>query len=171
MIPFFRRLALELCAASLEDYCKGQYRGPMRRDNEVLKQMLEGLAYIHSRNYAHRDVKPQNILISESGDIKIADFGVCKSVTGLSGTFSLSAGVGTSGWLAPELLKTMTELESGLTDYPNATNAIDVFALGCVFYYFLTKGKHPFGSDFFRNANIMSEKYNLSGKTIFFTQI
>lgn len=43
-----------------------------------------------------------------------------------------------------------------------ATTAIDVFPLGCVFYYLLTRGSHPFGSGAFRNINILEGKHNLS---------
>lgn len=137
-----------MCAASLEDYCKEKYKGPIPGHNLALEQMLEGLAFIHSRNYVHRDVKPQNILISFSGEIKIADFGVCKSVTDGSGKFSMSGLVGTCGWLAPELTVSSEEPRmanqeedpiENPTGRPRATYAIDVFALGCVFYYFLTK--------------------------------
>ena len=43
-----------------------------------------------------------------------------------------------------------------------ATTAIDVFPLGCVFYYLLTRGSHPFGSGAYRNINILEGKHNLS---------
>lgn len=153
---------MELCVATLEDYCKGKYIGAVPSETEAMKQMLEGLAFIHSCKYVHRDVKPNNILIAQSGDLKIADFGVCKPVKGV-GSFSLSAaGVGTEGWMAPELLKNITEVEQGGKSAPNATTAIDVFPLGCVFYFFLTKGTHPFGISFVRNANIIQGKYDLS---------
>lgn len=153
---------MELCVATLDDYCKGKYIGVIPTETEAMKQMLEGLSFIHSRKYVHRDVKPNNILIAQSGDIKIADFGVCKPVKGI-GSFSLSvAGVGTEGWMAPELLKSMMEVEQGGKAAPNATTAIDVFPLGCVFYFFLTKGTHPFGTNLFRNANIIQGKYDLS---------
>jgi serine/threonine protein kinase len=82
----------------------------MPEEMEALKQMLEGLAFIHSRKYVHRDIKPNNILISQSGELKIADFGFCKPVRGID-SFSMSnAGVGTGGWMAPELLKSITGL-------------------------------------------------------------
>lgn len=110
MIFNFRRLALELCVATLDDYCKEKYTGPMPEEIDALKQMLEGLAFIHSRKYVHRDVKPNNILISQSGELKIADFGFCKPVRGID-SFSMSnAGVGTGGWMAPELLKSIAGL-------------------------------------------------------------
>ncbi|KZS06963.1 Serine/threonine-protein kinase/endoribonuclease IRE2 [Daphnia magna] len=158
----FLRLALELCVATLDDYCKESYTGPMLEEMEALKQMLEGLAFIHSRKYVHRDVKPNNILISSSGGLKIADFGFCKLVRGTD-SFSLSAaGIGTPGWMAPELLQNMQDLETGRKVALYATTAIDVFPLGCVFFFFLTKGTHPFGNTMMRNANILTGTYNLT---------
>ncbi|XP_046635105.1 serine/threonine-protein kinase/endoribonuclease ire-1-like [Daphnia pulicaria] len=158
----FLRLALELCVATLDDYCKEKYTGPMPEEMDALKQMLEGLAFIHSRKYVHRDVKPNNILISQSGELKIADFGFCKPVRGID-SFSMSnAGVGTGGWMAPELLKSIADQESGGSPASYATTAVDVFPLGCVFYYFITKGVHPFGNTTLRNGNILMGKHNLS---------
>lgn len=136
----------------------------MPEEMEALKQMLEGLAFIHSRKFVHRDVKPNNILISSSGGLKIADFGFCKPVKGAD-SFSMSAPcIGTLGWMAPELLRIMQDVESGRKAALYATTAIDVFPLGCVFFFFLTKGTHPFGSPAMRNANILMGKYNLKGK-------
>ncbi|KAI9565352.1 hypothetical protein GHT06_009144 [Daphnia sinensis] len=159
----FLRLALELCVATLDDYCKESYTGPIPEEIEALKQMLEGLAFIHSRKYVHRDIKPNNILISSSGGLKIADFGFCKLVRGTD-SFSMSAaGIGTPGWMAPELLKNMQDLENGRKAAAlYATTAIDVFPLGCVFFFFLTKGTHPFGNTMMRNANILMGKCNLT---------
>lgn len=129
--------------------------------------MLEGVAYIHHCKYVHRDVKPSNILITYSGDLKIADFGFSKPMTGAN-TFSISdAGKGTVGWMAPELLRAMEDAENSQNFKlvsVRATPAIDVFPLGCVFYFFLTKGQHPFGYCHARNLNIINGKHNLSGE-------
>ena len=46
----------------------------------IMRQILHGVAYMHSKNVFHRDLKPQNILISNQGDIKIADFGLGRVV-------------------------------------------------------------------------------------------
>ena len=60
-------------------------------------------------NMVHRDLKPENVFI-HNGVFKIADFGFCKPVRGID-SFSMSnAGVGTGGWMAPELLKSITGL-------------------------------------------------------------
>ncbi len=121
-----------------------------------------GINFIHSQKFVHRDVKPNNILISQSGGLKIADFGFCKPVKGID-QFSMSAaGVGTGGWMAPELLWSITNFENGGKAAAHATTAIDVFPLGCVFFYYMTKGIHPFGNALDRNKNIFSGNYDLS---------
>ena len=162
-----RKLALELCVATLADYCIGRYTGEVPEEMLALRQMLDGLSYIHSQKFVHRDIKPNNILIDRSGQLKLADFGVCKAVSGSENSFSLSdAGKGTDGWIAPELLKIIVAVEENSlkTSFSHhATTAVDVFPLGCVFFYFLTKGKHPFGTRALRSGNILMNNYDLSG--------
>ena len=71
---------------------------------QALRQMLDGLSYIHAQKFVHRDIKPNNILIDRIGHLKIADFGFSKPISGIN-SFSISdAGKGTDGWMAPELL-------------------------------------------------------------------
>jgi serine/threonine-protein kinase/endoribonuclease IRE1 len=50
------------------------------------------------------------------------------------------------------------------------TTKVDVFSLGCVFYYFLSYGDHPFGYRFEREKNILSSKYSLNGIAVQLTQ-
>ena len=162
-------MALELCVATLADYCIGRYTGDVPEEMLALRQMLDGLSYIHSQKFVHRDIKPNNILIDRSGNLKIADFGFCKPVSG-ENSFSLSdAGKGTDGWIAPELLNIIVAIEENTLNTSfsqHATTAVDVFPLGCVFFYFLTKGKHPFGMRALRSGNILMDKYDLSGMQI-----
>ena len=54
----------------------------------IMRQILNGVAYMHAKNVFHRDLKPQNILISNQGDIKIADFGLGRVVGGKLETMS-----------------------------------------------------------------------------------
>jgi len=83
---------LELCAGNLIDFCLGRYKSPFPTDIEAMKQMLEGLSYLHERRYIHRDVNPSNILISFSGTLKISDFGFCKPIgSSDNGSFSMSS--------------------------------------------------------------------------------
>lgn len=134
----------------------------------------------------HRDIKPQNILVSKikngSQRMLISDFGLCKKLEvdqtsflptriGLAG-----AGAGTAGWRAPEILRGEVSLdEAGVNESSSSsgsgngvsasttrlTKSVDIFALGCLFYYTLSNGDHPFGERYSRDANIMKGNYNL----------
>jgi calcium/calmodulin-dependent protein kinase I len=72
---------------------------------DLIKTLLETLAYMHGRGIVHRDLKPENLLLcSEEDDsnIKIADFGFAKNVKDLS---SKETACGTPGYVAPEILR------------------------------------------------------------------
>jgi serine/threonine-protein kinase/endoribonuclease IRE1 len=140
---------LELCAGTLTDYCEKKYKGPeLPPDAKVLYQIANGLRYIHSRNLVHRDVKPDNILISMTTPVqmKLSDFGFVKK-TSPRGTFTQQSGLkGTLIWMAPEILELLNHSsDSTSEEIPHGTIQSDTFAAGCVFFYFLTRGKHPFG--------------------------
>ena len=113
--------------------------------------MANGLEFIHSKKLVHRDIKPDNVLISASGptnvQMKLSDFGFCK-VTDSEGKYSMKSGVvGTMDWLAPETVH--------FTRRPS--NNSDVFSLGCVFFYLLRK-VHPFGEEYNIRHNIDKDK-------------
>ncbi|VIO94647.1 PQQ enzyme repeat family protein [Brugia malayi] len=155
----FRYIALELCDYSLFDYVE---RKEIREQCpliplEILHQATEGLAYLHSINIVHRDMKPQNVLLSrgtrqDSVRALISDFGLCKRLQAGRNSLSRKSGlIGTDGWVAPEAL---------ISD-ASITCAVDVFSLGCIYYYVLTNGSHPFGDELKRQANIMQGEYSL----------
>ncbi|CBY24252.1 non-specific serine/threonine protein kinase [Caenorhabditis elegans] len=157
----FRYLALELCIASLNDYVeqKEVQQNVTIALRDIMKQATDGLAHLHASKIVHRDMKPQNVLItmaSQRGEMRavISDFGLCKRVQ--PGKNSISRGIasglaGTDGWIAPEVLI------SASTSYP-----VDIFSLGCIFYYVLTSGTHPFGKSLHRQANIVNGEYTLN---------
>ena len=148
---------LELCAGTLEDFVKEKYKGPIPPDVEVMRHIVCGLAYIHSKKLIHRDIKPENILISLSKPVvmKISDFGLCKPTTS-RGSCSVSGMRGTICWMAPEILELVDISENDLADI-RATVQSDIFSTGCVFFYFITRGIHPFGEGVRIMANILSD--------------
>eukprot|EP00980_Cylindrotheca_fusiformis_P012105 scaffold2923_cov121-Cylindrotheca_fusiformis.AAC.15 len=101
---------------------------------KFLKEFATGLAYIHSKGYAHGDLKPENLMMSSDSPqnprVKIVDFGFSVPVQNHKIVF------GTIAYLAPEILQNF-----GRPQQPTA--AADMFAVGVIMYTMLT-GTHPF---------------------------
>jgi serine/threonine-protein kinase len=124
-------LVMELVAgASLEAVLDG---GPLdaTRTMDIVAQAAAGLQTAHAAGMIHRDVKPGNLLLNQSGTVKITDFGLAHTVGSVSVTVSGEL-VGTPGYLAPE--RAMGE---------EAGPASDLYSLGIVAYECLT-GTRPF---------------------------
>ena len=199
----FLYIALELCPASLADIIENPDQFPditiTFDPKRALRQIASGLRHLHGLKLVHRDIKPQNILISSAKNSKgrssghrmlISDFGLCKKLdvdqTSFLPTAHGSGAVGTVGWRAPEILRGEVKLDETIGDdhslsssrgsvgTPNGgsstagkptrlTKSVDIFALGCLFYYTLTNGGHPFGDRFEREMNILKDMKNLDG--------
>ncbi|KAJ5670814.1 Serine/threonine-protein kinase ppk4 [Penicillium maclennaniae] len=189
----FLYIGLELCPASLQDVTERPIQFPELVQGgldlpDVLRQITQGVRYLHSLKIVHRDLKPQNILVamprgrttSQALRLLISDFGLCKKLEDNQSSFRATTAhaAGTSGWRAPELLvdddtgplslvSQHTESSEPAVVDPQtnrrATRAIDIFSLGCVFYYVLTRGSHPFDKNgkFMREANIVKGHFNL----------
>jgi serine/threonine-protein kinase len=111
-------------------------RGPMppHAAAAVLSGVLSGLAVAHEAGLVHRDVKPENVLISDDGEVKIADFGLVRAVAEAKIT-STSVILGTAAYLSPE------QVSSGDSDARS-----DIYAVGILAYELLT-GVTPFTGD------------------------
>ncbi|OBI38120.1 protein kinase domain-containing protein [Mycobacterium colombiense] len=111
-------------------------RGPMPpyAVAAVLRPVLGGLAAAHRAGLVHRDVKPENVLISDDGEVKIADFGLVRAVAA-AGITSTSVILGTAAYLSPE------QVRDG-----DASARSDVYSTGIMTYELLT-GCTPFTGD------------------------
>ncbi|OQV24313.1 Cyclin-dependent kinase 17 [Hypsibius exemplaris] len=98
----------------------------LRNIRLFLFQLLRGLNYCHKRRVLHRDLKPQNLLISDRGELKLADFGLARAKSVPTKTFSNE--VVTLWYRPPDILL-------GATDY---TTHIDMWGVGCIFFEMVT---------------------------------
>jgi tetratricopeptide (TPR) repeat protein len=99
------------------------------RVRDIAVQLLRALAFVHERDLVHRDIKPDNIWLTDDGTVKLGDFGIALAPqTGPSGGIS-----GTPLYMAPEQLRG-----------DRIDGRADLYALGCVLYELLT-GAPPFG--------------------------
>ncbi|KAG1752201.1 hypothetical protein EDB19DRAFT_1672479, partial [Suillus lakei] len=206
----FLYIALELCPASLADVIESpdQFREISNSfdPKRALRQITSGLRHLHSLKIVHRDIKPQNILISApkkgaSGRdggrrMLISDFGLCKKLevdqTSFLPTAHGAMAAGTVGWRAPEILRGEVKLDDSMSDDHSQssrgsvgtavngstsgkptrlTKSVDIFALGCLFYYVITNGLHPFGDRFEREVNILKNAKSLDGLTQLITNM
>ncbi|MBK7659354.1 MAG: protein kinase [Betaproteobacteria bacterium] len=110
---------------------------------EIIRQVLDGLAYSHGQGVVHRDLKPANILINDDGRIKITDFGVARIDS--STLTQVGDIVGTPHYMAPEQF-------SGL----EATNRTDLYQVGVIVYELVT-GQRPFSGN---NVEILRRVVN-----------
>ncbi|EIW86462.1 kinase [Coniophora puteana RWD-64-598 SS2] len=148
-----------------EEYCQGGSLASLLEhgrieDESIIQlytmQMLEGLAYLHSKGIVHRDIKPDNILLDHRGVIKYVDFGASKILAKnrtlqksrrapegplgpagqLGGGLGVNSLTGTPMYMSPEVIK---------NDKRGRHGAMDVWSLGCVVLEFAT-GKKPWSN-------------------------
>ncbi|MFS0787078.1 Stk1 family PASTA domain-containing Ser/Thr kinase [Shouchella sp. 1P09AA] len=101
---------------------------------DYFKQILHGVGHAHAMQIVHRDMKPQNILISEDGEAKVTDFGIARAMTSTTITHTNSV-MGSVHYLSPE------QARGGHVTYRS-----DLYSLGIVLFEMLT-GKIPFSGD------------------------
>ncbi|KAB5588723.1 Serine/Threonine-kinase/endoribonuclease Ire1 [Ceratobasidium theobromae] len=185
----FLYIALELCPCSLSDVIERPQIFPdivgSFDAKRALSQVTAGLKHLHALKIVHRDIKPQNILVSARGAMLISDFGLCRKLevdqTSFMPTVYGGAAAGTAGWRAPEILRGDVNVDMAALDVSNGgtgsnsnssangggtsgtrlTRSVDVFALGCLFFYVLSGGDHPYGDRFERDVNILRNEKRL----------
>lgn len=117
---------------TLKEYINLNGRLSMAQAIDFSIQIASGLEAAHEHHVIHRDIKPQNIIVSKSGNIKVTDFGIAKAAT--STTMS-TTGIGSVHYISPE------QARGGYSDERS-----DIYSLGITMYEMVT-GKVPFEGD------------------------
>lgn len=107
--------------------------GPLdlKRSIDIAKQVCKALDHAHKNHIVHRDIKPQNILVTDDNIVKVTDFGIARAVNGSTITYNGDV-LGTAYYFSPE------QARGNITD-----EKTDIYSLGIVMYEMLT-GKVPF---------------------------
>ena len=128
----------------------------------------------------HRDIKPQNVLVSRAKDgslrMLVSDFGLARRLEQDQSSFNPTTHLhaGSVGWRAPECICGNVRLHEDFDQDPSGssegkdssdditsaqrhrlTKAVDLFALGCLYFWLIMSGEHPFGETYDRESNIM----------------
>ncbi len=103
---------------------------PLGRSIEIIDQMTQALEHAFEKGIVHRDIKPSNVLISRTGQAKLTDMGLARSIDESTDTGITRAGttVGTVDYMAPEQAR----------DSRSADIRSDIYSLGCTWYHMLT---------------------------------
>ena len=110
---------------------------PERAAIELALQIADGLAFAHGHGLVHRDVKPQNVLLTEDGRAKVTDFGIARSIEVHRGLTQTGTVMGTSDYISPEQARGRP-----------VDACSDIYSLGAVVYELLT-GEVPFPGENF----------------------
>lgn len=117
---------------TLKSFIERKGRLEIREATGIAIQIAQGLEAAHTNNIIHRDIKPQNIIISKEGKVKVADFGIAKAAS--SNTLTSSA-MGSVHYISPE------QARGGYSDEKS-----DIYSLGVTIYEMIL-GRVPFEGD------------------------
>lgn len=118
---------------TLENFCEVDNLLPLGKVVEIIFKCIRALDYAYQMGVIHRDIKPGNILYSDTGDIKVSDFGASFQEALADETTQMS-GIGSPAYMSPEAIR-MEKL----------THQTDIYSLGVVMYKLLT-GRLPFNA-------------------------
>lgn len=121
--------------ASLKDYIRDHAPLSIDESTGFTGQILDGLAAIHEAGIIHRDIKPQNVLMSEQRLLKLTDFGIARLESASAGLTESGTALGTAAYMAPEQA-------SG----QQLGRETDLYAVGVILYE-MTTGRLPFPGD------------------------
>jgi serine/threonine-protein kinase len=128
-------LVMELVPGStLRDLLRARGRLEPREALDIIEPVLDALSAAHAAGLVHRDVKPENVLITPDGRVKVADFGLARATSTMTNA-TQGVLIGTVAYLSPELV------EHGLADARS-----DVYSAGIVLFEMLT-GRPPFDGE------------------------
>ncbi|RFU63327.1 Stk1 family PASTA domain-containing Ser/Thr kinase [Peribacillus glennii] len=119
---------------TLKQYIQKHYPIPMEKALDIMKQITAAIAHAHQNGIIHRDIKPQNILIDEEGNVKITDFGIAMALSATNIT-QTNAVLGSVHYLSPE------QARGGM-----ANKKSDIYSLGIVMFELIT-GRLPFSGE------------------------
>ncbi|MET8384861.1 Stk1 family PASTA domain-containing Ser/Thr kinase [Streptosporangium canum] len=119
---------------TLRDVLRARGRLPAREALEVMIPVLAALGAAHQAGLVHRDVKPENVLLSDDGRVKVVDFGLARAIEATNQTRT-GVMIGTIGYMSPE------QVTSGATDARS-----DVYSAGIMLFELLT-GRQPYEGD------------------------
>lgn len=121
---------------NLKNVIRADHASVQARAKKIMDACAQAFAFIHDKGWVHKDIKPDNILVTKAGDVRIIDFSLAAKPTGmLSAMLTRKSSVviqGTRTYLAPELIQRMP-----------LTFSADIYSLGILFYEILT-GRPPF---------------------------
>jgi serine/threonine-protein kinase len=121
---------------TLRDLVKTEGPVPGKRAMEIMADVCAALDFSHRNHIIHRDVKPANVMITQTGAVKVMDFGIARALTdGQAAMTQTSAVIGTAQYLSPEQAR---------GEQVDARS--DVYSAGCVLYELLT-AEPPFTGD------------------------
>ena len=145
----FVYIVLDLCEETLKEHvCTQSLEYLQDHGPRMIKEILSGIEFLHSRKILHRDLKPSNVLVDLEGHMRLADFGISR-VLNEEETTVLTHAKGTRDWMPTEVIEAINKEEMG-----RFKKKSDVQVAGMIAFFISTKGKHPFGSVLERMINI-----------------